>query len=746
MEVAPFRPDSPAADEGGSESIISVAQLWRAVRKSWWLPLLAVMVCLASAFAYTLGQPRIFEATAAVSFDPNPPRPLGQKVEQIVDTSGDYWNRREYYNTQYWVLTSREVLDEVVQQLGLDRDVGFVSGSLSTERSSKPLLPVNKVASILESRLVVTPVPESRLAKVTYRDNSPERAARILGAVVDTYAAKNQENLMQATEAASIWLRSQVGNLKNELEQSELQLHDFKKSRNILSVSLDDQGNMLREQLAQFNAALTQAEVARARTAARRDELAKVKEDDPSEIPAAELLQSGPLQDLRSEYVSAQRDLAALRGEGKGDQHPLLQAALGRRETTRVALLAEIRNVKGALDKDYAALNGEIGKLNGLVERAKQQGLELNMLEIEFKRLQRLRDTNERLFALVTDRAKEGDLARMYQVNSIRIVDRPEEPERPISPNVPLNLLGGAGAGLLLGLLAAIGRELLDRSIKSPQELEAAVRVPFLGLLPAVAETDEPAANTRRRRRGQKKETEDREQSALAVHTNPTSSVAEAARAIRTNIVFSNPDHPYRVLLVTSAAAAEGKTTVACSIATAMAQAGQRVLLVDCDMRRPRLHQVFGAANGTGLTSALIDHSALDRAILGTAIDNVSLLPTGPLPPNPSELLHSEAFDRVLATLRARYDRIIIDSPPIVPVTDAAILSSKVDGTVLVVRAFKTPRDLAARARRALRDVGAHLVGTVLNGVDHSRGGYGYDRYGYHSYYGERRDDKRATA
>jgi capsular exopolysaccharide synthesis family protein len=209
------------------------------------------------------------------------------------------------------------------------------------------------------------------------------------------------------------------------------------------------------------------------------------------------------------------------------------------------------------------------------------------------------------------------------------------------------------------------------------------------------------------------------------------SGIAEAARTIRTNLLFMAPDHPYRTLLVTSAGPAEGKTTVAACIAIAMAQAGQKVVLMDCDLRRPRIHRVFRKGHDVGLTTALLDED-LDAVIMATEVPNLSIIPAGPIPPNPAELLHSDRFKVLLKRVAERFDRVIIDSPPVVPVTDAAILSTLVDGTVLVIRAFKTSQELARHALRALVDIGAKKAGAVLNAVNLSRHEYKYSYYHYY--------------
>jgi capsular exopolysaccharide synthesis family protein len=230
----------------------------------------------------------------------------------------------------------------------------------------------------------------------------------------------------------------------------------------------------------------------------------------------------------------------------------------------------------------------------------------------------------------------------------------------------------------------------------------------------------------------------------LVVHEVPMSNVAEAARAIRTNLMFMSADNPIRTLLVTSANPAEGKTTVACCIAIAIAHAGHRTLLVDCDLRRPRIHRIFGKPSDTGLTTALLDASALDRAILPTEVANLFVLPAGPIPPNPADLMHSERFRALIRDLRGRFDRVVFDSSPVAPVTDATILSAYVDATMLVVRAFATRKEAARHALRAILDIGSKTAGVVLNAVDSSRLEYKYatyyGRYGYGTPYGETPD------
>jgi capsular exopolysaccharide synthesis family protein len=285
----------------------------------------------------------------------------------------------------------------------------------------------------------------------------------------------------------------------------------------------------------------------------------------------------------------------------------------------------------------------------------------------------------------------------------------------------------GVGVGFLLGLLIAVLRELADRTIKTPNDIEQKLGLTSLGLLPqSLGLTSQ---GPKRVRGVVVKESAPE----LFVSQFPMSTMAEAARSIRSNIMFMSPDHPPKLLLVTSAGVGEGKTTTSVSLATTFAQAGARTLLVDLDLRRPRIHRIFKTGNEHGVTSVLFGEDSLDDAIKATEIENVWVLPAGRIPPNPAELLMSEKLLDLLEQLRGKFDRIIIDSPPVNPITDAVILGTRVDGTVFVVRSFKATIDQVRHATRALSDVNAKVLGVILNAVDLGRLEYKYSYY-YRSY------------
>lgn len=721
----------PGGDEDGDGGSVDVTKLvlFQHLRKHWITALATAVVVITVAVFFTLGQKRIYEARTTVMLDPSPPRPLGRNVETVTDMGADnFWSNQEYYETQFHIITSRRIALAVVNDLGLQNDTAFLK-NLPDGETAEGAEPVEAeaAAEILRSRVEVEPIKDSRLTSVKYRDASPARSQRILAAVVDTYMQQNLDNAIASTASATDWLYSQLDTLKEDLESSELDLQRYKKDNNILSVAFDDKSNMLRTEMSEISTELTRVRAALVEAQARSSVLSTVSADDPSNIASSELLRSQVLSSLRTEYESAKSERAAILGSGKGENHPQVAAATQRVEAAKTAVLSEIRNIKRAVARDVAVLQRQAGGLSGMFDKAKEQAHDLNLLEIEYNRLRRSKENTERLYSLLLERTKEADLSRMLRVNNISIVDRPLVPTAPVSPNVPLNLALGVFLGIALGIGTAFLRGLMDRTLKSPEDVKQELGVTFLGLLPQFGKSSEAPYGGKKRHRGRRVQEGPTE---LIVHNAPTSGVAEAARAIRTNLMFMDPDDPARTLLVTSAGPAEGKTTVATCIAVAMAQAGQRVLLIDCDLRRPRVRSIFGIPAGPGVTSVLLDTDFVE-AVGETEVPGLHVMTSGPVPPNPAELFHTERFKKLLEEAATRFDRVIVDSPPVAAVTDATILSILVDRTVLVVRAGKTRKDVGRHALRSILGVGGNLAGVVLNAMDSAASSYAYSPY-YH--------------
>ena len=723
----------PAAEE---EHAVGFSELLSLVRRNWWLlTLLALAGGLVAGF-YSHGQTKIFRATTTIQIDPSPPRPLGHAVEGAVDVGTTVFGNSQYYETQYQVLRSRNLGLQTVQRLALHRDASFVFNVPSDDALSPTQRSVEmteaRALSALQGRLTVTPPKESRLVVVSFDDADPERAKRVLRTLVEIYINNNIDDALASTAVAAEWLEDQLQKLRTELSGSELALHNYKREQQILSVSLDDQSNMLRREMEQLGAALTRVRTELEALRARQTQLEAVDTSDPINVPSRELLENGLLNTLRSGYIAASQQVEGLLGAGKGPQHPTVVAARGNVNIAHQALVNEIVNIREALRRDVQAKEAEEAGLARLLQAAKGQALELNRLGLEFHRLERAKTNTEKVYSLVLERVKESDLTRHMRFNNIRVVDGAFSDPTPISPRPRLNIALGGFSGLMLGLVLAFGRYWLDRTFRTPEDIESRLGLPILGVLPR---TD---SFTQRRSRRTRSGGRPSSRTELLVHEHTNSSVAEAARALRTNLMFSAPDAPQNVLVVTSGAPLEGKTTVACWIATALAQTGKRVLLLDCDLRRPRLHRVYGCSNDVGVSNAVVESLELDDMDLSTEVPYLDVLPAGPHVPNPAELLHSERFEAFLSRVKRSYDRVIVDTPPVNAVTDAAILSAKCDGTLLVVRAHRTPYDSAVQSVRALEDVSTPIRGVVLNAFDQKQAGYSYGSYRYHHYYGTR--------
>jgi capsular exopolysaccharide synthesis family protein len=718
-------PTAPSATvfEDAASTLTSALKV---LAKHWVTMVSCVVFSGGVALLYSKTQPRIFEATTMLEINPHADQPLGEKDDgsSLDIGAGLYWDTREYYETQYKIMTSDRVLRSVVRDLALTTDADFLG---LKKRPDSPV-PEDAVIDDLRARLMVDPVKGSRLVLLHMDDTDPKRAVRLCDAVANAFIDQNLRNAVSATSDAVVWLNGQLDHVKHDLDENENALHQFKQENNLPSTSINEASNMLRQEMQDLDTALTHTRTRREELLARHGELEKVPEDNPDRLPASELLASGYLQSLRVQYQEAVKERDALLAEGKLDNHPLMKRANEHLADAKRPLLAEIKNIKNAVERDLAIATREEEGERKLFEESRKQAVDLNMKEIEYHRLDRAREQNEKLFQALLSRLKGADVARMMRVNNVRIVDVATEPKAPIRPRTMVNFGIGILAGILLGVALGWGREQLDNSIKTPDDLEHRLGVTFLGLLPVVAEEDDGRAGGRRRRRPSPPGSLSPE---LVVHEHPLSGIAEAARSIRTNLLFMNPDQPYRKLLVSSPAPAEGKTTVACCIAIALAQGGQRVCIVDCDLRRPRIHRIFDRLGDAGVTNVIVGNATVDEVAKPTRVDNLWSVPAGPTPPNPADMLHSERFKKFLSDLGDRFDRIVIDSPPIVPVTDSAIISTLVDGTVFVVRAFSTSRHLGHQGLRALRDVDARVVGAVLNAVNLNRREYNY----YYQYY-----------
>ena len=702
---------------------VDPSEILFAIRRRLWLIILSAALVGAAVAAGTMRQPKVYAAVARVLLDPVLPKVLGSDID--VDDMAEHARReRVFTNTQYSIMVSRSVFRNVIQRLKLDEDAGLLADY--DIRLPAGEARTKAVEELLAVQIKVEPEFQSRIVKLLVEDFDPNRAARIANGVAQAYIDQTLEGRIATTRNASKWLDERVDEFGTRLEESERALYEFHKRNMLVSVSLEDRKNMTTATLMKINDDLLETRSALLKLKAERDVLASLRTNADLDLESLPRVAKNPIiVELKTSIAELRRKRAELSSH-YGVRHPNMVSVQKQLDEANESLQREIGLALGTLDNEIAQLAGTEKGLHGGMLAQKNKAMDLNNLALEYAKLNRDVGTNEQTYRSLLKRQTETDLAGRLKSNFVRWLETAEPMPAPIRPSVPMNTALGLVLGLVLGLAIAVGGVLLDSTVHTQADIEERLRLPFLGVVPsipldAIAPVEgKPVSNAGRD---------------LFIFRNPKSSVAECARSVRTNLLFMGTEKPLKRLLLTSAGPAEGKSTTVVGLGTTMAQAGNKVLIVDTDLRKPRLHKTFGVSGEEGLTSVMLGTATLDQAIKKSEVVGLDILPCGPHPPNPSELLHSDLFKNLLPSLDERYDQILFDSPPVNAVTDAAILSQGTDGTIIVVKASKTDKAAVRRASRQLMDVNANILGVVLNDVDFEDGGYYRHHYYYYYYY-----------
>jgi polysaccharide biosynthesis transport protein len=711
--------DSVEEPELDLQEVLHVLQDYKWVIAGMTLAVIALGV------VWTVRTPKIYEATCTLEYDPDPSKPLGGQVEDVADPIGSFWTTREFFQTQNLVIASRGIAERVVQKLGLHEDPTYLA---QDDDPTGPTGNVEAAAIALQSRLTVEPVPETRIVRIHTRDVKPERAKLIADAVAQAYVDKTIEDRLESTDRAKDWLEHQLIVLRNDLDEAELVLHNFKKGHNVLSVSMEDRQNLVASDIQAIHDRLTEIRNQRIELEARWQRLKASLGKRPDDIDPSVIADHPAVGELvvALREKTQERDALAVK---YGNQHPTMQTLAEEIGVLERQIAQEKASILASAERDVAQIRTVEDGLRGAASDAQSAGLNLNLREIEYRQLHRDRDNKAKLYEIVLQRLTETDLTRMLKTTYVRLLDQALLPVQPVSPNVVKNVGASLLAGLLLGLATAFFMSRLDRTIRSVEAVEG-LGIPVLGVIPHLDRALETKA-TVNTKLGPKQISAAQAPSELIVVEEPMSPAAETFRMIRTNLAFMSQEDPLRSFVVTSAMPLEGKTTIASNLAVSLAQFGRSVLLVDSDLRRPRLHRVLELDNDTGLSTLVEGRSSWSAAVRKTKIDGLSVLTSGPIPHNPSELLHSRAFARVKEELLENFDYVLFDSPPMGAVTDAAILAPQVDGVLLVVRAGTSTVHAVTGARKQLNSVSGRLLGAVVNDGDVRIKGYRYGAGGY---------------
>jgi capsular exopolysaccharide synthesis family protein len=644
----------------------------------------------------------------------------------------DGWYNDDFYQTQYKILQSRSLARRTAESMKLEqhpslqkgvREVrgpwtlrGAVNGAWSfassllngapAEQPAKAPAPeTDRLAGytgMVQGSVSISPVRNSRLVDISVTSTDPQLAADMANAHARAYIEQNLEYRFAASKEATDWLEAQLSEQRKKVEASEAELQRYKEQHD--AVAVEDRQNIVVQRLADLNSAATKAKTTRIEKEALYNQLRSIQNSNALDAFPA-VLGNEYIQKLKSDLGDLQRQQAQL-SEKYGDRHPEMVKVRTAIQSAEAKLQIEVDKVVQSVKSEYDTAAAQERTLVGALEGGKAEALSLNRKGIEFSVLQRDAESNRQVYEALLQRTKETGISGERRASNIRVVDPAELPSSPYLPRRERDLTMAGLSGLVLALGLVFLFEYLDNRIKSPQELRAQLNVPFLGMVPSI----------------------DASGGAL-LHEGVAPNFAEAIRAVRTNVLFSSADEGVRLIVVTSAGPGEGKSMFSSNLSVSLAQAGQRVLHVDADMRRPRVHAIFDAAQEPGLSNLLVGDCKPSEAIRKTAVQNLCILPAGMIPPNPAELLGSKRCDEFFATLSQSFDWVILDSPPVLAVADASILANTATGVVFVVGADQTSRQAARAALDQLDAVQAHVIGAVLNRVDLEKNPYYYSAY-----------------
>ncbi len=710
------------------------------LRKHRWIIVSFFVAVVTIVTIATFRMPPLYQATARIEIDPENTNmlPFGSNGDMSYDMYEDF---QTYVETQSKILVSQTLAMKTVKSLNLDQDPRF--GGRPVSPSALPVVPANDgsepvspaVGAFLGG-LSAKLVPNSRLMDVTFTGTDPKLAATLVNAHINNFIEENFRSRYEATTQASTWLAGQLDELKAKVEDSEDKRINYEQANQIWEV--DEKEDVTTQKVTELETEVT---------AAQSDRIAKeavfqlVQAGNYDSL--APVRQSPVIQDI----LKQQSQLSTQYTEALSQYGPKFPKVVRLQEQLNDLnglLDNEKKNIANQVEADYRSARQRELLLQQTLDQQKTEAAAMADKMVQYNILKRDAEADKQLYDGLLEKLKEAGISAGLRSSNIRVVDPASPPTAPFSPQKTRNVMLAALVGLLGGIGLALVREYLDNTVKNPDDIENLSRLPSLAVVPAFGN-----GNGRGPKLLKGASPNGYERVELIAHNQPQSQISEAFRALRTSLLLSQADHPPQVILMTSALPREGKTTAAVNLAVTLAKLGDKTLLVDGDLRKPGVSRALNMADGkhAGLSSYLAGVSTLDLVTVPhPAIPNLATIPTGPVPPNPADLLASHRLSEMIVELRKRYKFVVIDSPPIMAATDAVILSVLADGVLLVVRSGHTPKEAFTRTRDLLTSVKCRLLGVVLNAVDSNSPDYYYSyRYYPYSYsgYGHQEQDRK---
>ena len=741
LQPAGILPPTSAGEP--DDDIIYLREYWRILVRRKWTIFTAIVLAVILALLATFNATPIYRSTLLLQIDRTGNRVVDYGSVEAEDRG--YFADQNFYTTQYELLKSRSLARRVIDQLGLQTEdqqpeqpsfladmkanlkamLSALSGSedKATEASAESTELDKRKAeeAALLNNLSVEPVRDSRLVNISFDSPSPTEAATVANAIAANFISMNLERRYDASSYAKEFLQDQLAQMRATLEASERRFVQYAREREI--VNLDDRLEIVLDKLREMNTKLVSAEAERIAAESEYMELMESSDGSIADVLDNELIQS--LKERRGDLQAEYQEKLQVYKPG----YPAMQQLQRRIDELGDDIAGEIASIRASVKSRYEAKVREEAKLTQRISELKDEALTLQDRSTDYETLKREVETNRELYDGLLQRMKEVGVAAGVGENNISIVDAATVPAGPYKPSLAKNLAIAIALGSFFGVGLAFLLEMLDDTVKTAEDVEKRVGAPLLGQIPKASAREHGIAEA---------------EIPLLAFKDPKSAVAEAVRSLRTSLLFSTAEGAPRVMHLTSSSPSEGKTMTAVSLAITFAQAGNKVLLIDGDLRNPSLHRIFRLPNATGLTNHLAGDADPADIAQPTQVTRLFTITSGPMPPNPVELLSGAKMLDLLSLAAERFDHVVLDGPPVIGLADALVLANLAKTTIFIVEPGETRTHEIDAAIKRLRQANARILGATMSKVSRAGKGYGYG-YGYdykylYTYGGKRTD------
>ncbi len=748
--------------EGG----IHLRDIWRIVRKRKWLigTLASIITLLVTIEVHRT--PSVYEAETKLKANKDSGAAVISTKDFVVQTDD-----QDTLQTMIVELSSRPLLESVVEDLKLEqrpdfldstrkrsitealRDIAYratggwmgatsettdtgVKKAPTLERSSEESARMTPYVNLLKARLAAAPVKDTRIIELTFTHNDPQLAADVVNAVAKNFSDQSFTRKTQKITDTSEWLTNSTNELRARVQQAEQKLADYTRNNGIFQS--EGKNDLTTDKLAEMYTQVIKAETERM---LKESVYEQVKQGRVAELPDTFTDESS--RKIKEDIGKLEVTEAELLDKF-GPENPKVTEVREKLKVMRGQITAAGSTLEGKLKADYERSVRDERSLKSALDRAKAEAVQQNQAGIQFKILKEDVDSSKQLYSDFLGKMQETKLQKVEQQKNLQIVES-AEPGKLVGPQRVRTMLLGLLVGLVFGVGLAFFLEYLDNTVKSVDDIQRFAQLPTLAIIPSISSASQKAvkkANRKALSTGDAASSnelmlrEETETKTVGVPVEHLSSVVEAYRMLRTSLLLSSAGKPPKTVLFTSGQPGDGKTTTAVNTSVSLAQLGARVLLIDCDLRRPTVHRALRIPKQRGLSGYLSSEAQPAEVVQETRVPNLSAITCGAIPPNPAELLASDRMRDLLAWASEHYEHVILDSPPLLSVTDPVILATRVDGVILVVQAGRSTRDILRRARQELLQVGAKVFGVVLNNLDMRREGYGPNDSSYYNYGG----------